>query len=75
MLTQQTTLYEVIARWTDEGLVSCQKVETIQVVDDATTPPTPVGAATSSVTDITREEVLAIITSVTLALPSPVEDA
>jgi len=73
LLVQKTTLYEVITRWTDDGVATCQKVEVTQVVDDVThvaaSPPA------TTVVEITREEAVALISAATMKGPDPDGDA
>ena len=68
-LVQQTFLYEVLARFTSEGMTGCHKIDMMQIVDDATTPPTILSSTMQGAVAISQQEAGDLIWDATLAPP------
>jgi len=73
-LIQTTYLYQVLAILSPAGLVTCQKVENMLVVDDATDPPTVISETGGHAVDISQDEAVTLLTNA-LPLPEPDPEA
>ena len=72
-IIEVVTPYEVLARWTPEGLQGCHKIERKQFIEDSTSE--VLADTLTAATAITKEEAVTILTNAVLAPTDPGPDA